>query len=695
MDIEIQLTPLLLPYLLSALLTLGLTVYGIARYRETQRQTTLAFVGIVLSAAIWTISRSLELLFVGEMLSRFWLATLYVGYGGATMSALFFGLAFAGRKDMLTWRKVALTLMIPVIAVFVAATNSSHELFWTGFFSEESGWYGTIVVHEREFQPLFQAYLVYTVGGAITGLYLLLRTSLRSADVYRRQMLALATGAGVALVMGVLFALRSQPLVPDFIDLTPVGFAVMGLFFAYAIFRHQLLDLVPVARDTVVESMRDGYVVLDTEDRIVDLNDAAQATLGVDEGVIGEHIREALPSCAEVVENHEHGTRAEADIEAAADRRFLEASVSSLSDGNRLIGRLVLLQDITERRSVQRRYRALIENSSDLMLVVDRNKQITYASPSLKRITGTDPDAIVGQNAFSLVHREDRAEFEQEFENLLRNPGGQFRMEYRSLDADGNLLYLEASVRNLLDNPFVEGIVVNARDITSRKEREQKLQETNENLERANERLEQFAGVVSHDLRNPLNVAQGHADLARQVDDDEEHLDTVIESLERMDTIIGDVFTLAREGQSIGETEPITLRETARLAWSHVDTDDATLRIAGNATFGADRDRLLQLFENLFRNAIEHGANGDRDSADITVTVGFDDTLYVADNGAGISEDRRDTVFEPGHTSTDDGSGLGLAIVEQIARAHGWDVKATEGRNGGARFEFSGVEAAG
>jgi PAS domain S-box-containing protein len=566
MDIEIQLTPLLLPYLLSALLTLGLTVYGIVRYRETRRQTTLAFIGIVLSAAIWTISRSLELLFVGKMLSRFWLATLYIGYGGATMSALFFGLAFAGRKDVLTWRNVVLILIIPAAAVFVAATNTIHELFWTGFFAEESGWYGTIIVHEREFQPLFQAYLVYTVGGALLGLYLLLRTSFRSADVYRRQTLALATGAGVALVMGVLFALGSQPLVPDFIDLTPVGFTVMGLFFAYAIFRHQLLDLVPVARDVVVESMRDGYVVLDTEDRIVDLNDAAQTTLGVGEEVIGEPIGEAIPSCAGVVEGHEHGTRAEADIEAATDRRFLEANVSSLYDGNQLIGRLLLLQDITERRSVQRRYRALIENSSDLMLVVDRNKQITYASPSLRGIAGTDPDTIVGQDAFSLVHKDDRAEFRQRFENLLGSPGGQFRMEYRSLDAEGDLMYLEASVRNLLNNPFVEGVVVNARDITSRKERERKLQETNENLERANERLEQFASVVSHDLRNPLNVAQGHADLARQVDDDDEHLEKVIDSLERMDTIIGDVFTLAREGQSIGETEPVAVRDTARRA---------------------------------------------------------------------------------------------------------------------------------
>jgi signal transduction histidine kinase len=101
------------------------------------------------------------------------------------------------------------------------------------------------------------------------------------------------------------------------------------------------------------------------------------------------------------------------------------------------------------------------------------------------------------------------------------------------------------------------------------------------------------------------------------------------------------------------------------------------------------------LFENLFRNAIDHGTNGSLDSTDITVTVGFDDVLYVEDNGPGIPEDQREAVFEPGNTTTDDGSGLGLAIVEQIARAHGWEVDATEGADGGARFEFPGVEPTG
>jgi PAS domain S-box-containing protein len=705
--IQLQFTPLLLLYALSAAVTLGLTVYGARRHYtgDAATETTLAFVGIVLSVSVWTAARSLELLFVGRALSRFWLSVVYVGFGGATMSALLFGLAFTGHRDQLTRRNVAALLVVPVLAVGIAASNQVHGLFWVSEgFETTSGWWGEIVVHRRTFEPPFYAYLLYTVAAAVTGLAALLRAAFGSATVYRRQRLALVTGSGAALTAGLLFAAGRQPFVPDWLDLSPVGFALMGLCFGYAVFRHRLLDLVPVARDTVVEGMRDGYVVLDTENRVVDLNGAAREMFDVTEAVLGTPVLRVFPDCADVVDDHEHGTRAEADIELGeeGDRRCLNATVSSLYEGDRLVGRLLLLQDVTERRRVQRRYQALIENASDVILVVDRDREITYASPSVEAVLGSDPETVVGQNPFSFVHPDDRTEFERLFEQLLDSPGEKFRYEYRVADADGDHLDMAASVWNLLDNPFVEGIVVNAREITERKEREREL-------ERANERLEEFASVISHDLRNPLNVARGHLELARETPsraqtDGSPHLDTVDSALDRMEAIIDDVLTLAREGRSIGETGPVELATNARAAWGHVETGRATLVVADDVTVEADRDRLLQLFENLFRNAVEHAGpdegltygsatptgDGD-DTPSLTVTVGFDDVLYVADDGAGIPSEERETVFEAGYTTSREGTGFGLSIVTQIADAHGWAVGVTESNDQGARFEFSGV----
>jgi len=220
-----------------------------------------------------------------------------------------------------------------------------------------------------------------------------------------------------------------------------------------------------------------------------------------------------------------------------------------------------------------------------------------------------------------------------------------------------------------------------------------------ERLEAANARLEQFANVLSHDLRNPIQVARGRLELAREGDEDS--FDQVAESLERMDEITEDVLTLARVGDDIDEAEPVAVEPLARRAWSHVATPASTIVVATDATIRVDRTSAGRLFENLFRNAVEHGSasphshaqDGGRSdtSTGVTVTVGIDDgVLYVEDDGPGIPADRREQVFEYGH-STDGGTGFGLAIVRDIAEAHGWSVRVTDGTDGGARFEFSSV----
>ena len=686
---QLQWTPLLLIYGFSGLLTLALTVYGGRRLLVRGFDyTTAAFVALVLSSSIWTVSRVFELLFVSELLSRFFLTMIYVGYSGAGVSVLLFALAYVGRKDLLTVRNLVLLSVLPALAVITAATNPYHELFWIGDFEVEEGWWGEPLIHVRDFQPLFHAYMAYPVGAAVIGIYLLLRTAFTSPDVYRRQTVAFVAGAGAALTTGILFGLEAQPVVPDFVDLMPVGFAIMGLCFWYAIFSFQMLDLVPVARDTVIESMRDGYIVLDTEDRVVDFNNAAMEVLDTEETIVGSKLVELLPESEPVIDAHDNGSRVEDELELEidGDQRFLVANVSSLYEEERLIGRLILLRDVTERRSVQKRFQALIENSSDLILVVEEDGEITYASPSLNNITGVDPETIEGQSAFSFIHEADREEFKAKFDRLIDNPGEKLRHEYRTMNASGEWLYMEASIWNLLDNPFVQGLVVNAREITERKKREQELQQANAELEAANEQLEQFASVISHDLRNPINVAKGHLELAEEAQR-EESFRKIEDSLERMEDIIDDVLTLAREGESIGETEPVSLEEVATEAWEHVATDEADLVVDSETTFEADSDRLLQLFENLFRNAHEHVGD------DVTVTVGFENgSLYVEDDGPGIPEDRQDKVLESGHTTNEDGTGLGLSLVSQIASAHGWDVSVTDGETGGARFEFPGVE---
>lgn len=125
-----------------------------------------------------------------------------------------------------------------------------------------------------------------------------------------------------------------------------------------------------------------------------------------------------------------------------------------------------------------------------------------------------------------------------------------------------------------------------------------------------------------------------------------------------------------------------------KACWRNVDTADATLVTDIDRTIRADEGRLRQLFENLIRNAVEHGGD------DITVTVGELDTgFYVEDTGPGIPVDEREDVFEAGYSTQEDGTGFGLRIVERMIDAHDWKIHVTEGSEGGARFEITDVEA--
>jgi PAS domain S-box-containing protein len=209
--------------------------------------------------------------------------------------------------------------------------------------------------------------------------------------------------------------------------------------------------------------------------------------------------------------------------------------------------------------------------------------------------------------------------------------------------------------------------------------------EAESTIRRERDRLEEFASILSHDLRNPLNVAQGRLELI-EMTGELDHVEAIDRALNRMERLIEDMLTLAREGDAVGETQPVALRTVANQAWNNVATEAASLEIEASVEFDADHSRLTQVFENLYRNALEHGGDG------VTIRVGaFDGGFFVEDTGPGIPEDERDDVFQSGYTTNQDGTGFGLAIVKRIVEAHGWEITVTEGTDGGARFEVSGT----
>jgi signal transduction histidine kinase len=233
-------------------------------------------------------------------------------------------------------------------------------------------------------------------------------------------------------------------------------------------------------------------------------------------------------------------------------------------------------------------------------------------------------------------------------------------------------------VSPLKDGSF-EGYAVASQDTTTEKQYERML-------ERQNDRLKEFTDILSHDLKSPLSVLEGRLDLYQETGEDE-HLDAIRKTTERMERLVADLLRVSRQGGMVQEPEATDLESVTETAAEGTVPEGLTFESEPVREVMADRDRLIEVFENLFRNSVDHGGT------DVTIRVGpLEHGFYVADDGPGIPEADREPVFEHGFTTREDGTGYGLSVIRSIVGAHGWDVAVTDAAAGGARFEITGIE---
>ncbi len=375
-------------------------------------------------------------------------------------------------------------------------------------------------------------------------------------------------------------------------------------------------------------------------------------------------------------------------------------------------GTVGVIRDTSERREREQeleRYETIVRAFPDEVYTLDADGYLTSVIPpagSEMTTTGYDPEELVGEHVSVVMPEEDIEQGEELIQELLSSADKQttsFAMQ--TVRRDGERVPHENHIALLptVDGEF-SGTVGVLRNIADRKQRERELR-------RQNDRLQKFASFVSHDLRNPLNVASTRLELAQR-ECNSPHLDDIGAAHERMSRLIDAVLTLAREGEQPEAVEELSLESLAEQCWAHVDTGEATLAIDTDRTVHAEEARVQQLLENLVRNAVEHGSHARRDPVEhgsvggrrqtggavdhgeepVSVRVGdLPDGFYVEDDGPGIPPEERGEVFEAGYSTAEEGTGLGLNIVEEIAEAHGWAVDVTEGSEGGARFEFTDV----
>ncbi|WP_255196749.1 hybrid sensor histidine kinase/response regulator [Halorarius litoreus] len=343
----------------------------------------------------------------------------------------------------------------------------------------------------------------------------------------------------------------------------------------------------------------------------------------------------------------------------------------------RLLAAIATASEQVDARTQLREQRRFVDDAldalDDVFYVIDTDGRMVQWNRRFNDLWGYSDAEIAGMRPWEFVEETDREKVETTIDTILEE--GEGTVEVTAVLADGSNVRLDLHGRRLTDS---EGTVVGlcgiGRDVTARERTEWQLRAQNE-------QLEEFASVLSHDLRNPLAVAEGYLQLARE-EHDSVYLENIATAHERMARLIDDVLTTARQGTTVDSTEPVSLSAAVQGAWNSVATDGATLRIETDRTVDADPRRFQRILENLLRNAVEHVG------PDVTVTVG--DTphgFYVGDDGPGIPPELRERVFDAGVT-TADGTGFGLNIVRSLAQAHGWAVSVRESPEGGACFEF-------
>ena len=388
------------------------------------------------------------------------------------------------------------------------------------------------------------------------------------------------------------------------------------------------------------------------------------------------------------------------------------------------------MADSTPCERDRNRYETILESLEDGVYAVDPDDILVYVNDRYAEMKGASREALLGTHVHEWTTEDAAAKAMRAREAIAAGDEERGVIEYDFETANGETFPVEMRFDVVSNRDDLDRVGV-IRDITERKRREEALREKNE-------RLDEFASIVSHDLRNPLNVATGRLELFRE-SGDETHLDHVESAHDRMEALVDDLLMLARAGDDLDETMTVHLADLVESAWQNVVTSDATLEVSTDYAFSADETRLEGLFENLIRNAIEHGTDAgdpnhgnsddtaaadttavDAEAADveaadaaatdatgadaettpegtahITVRVGAladQDGFFLEDDGDGIPPEERESVFKSGYTTAADGTGFGLSIVEAVATAHGWSVDVTTSRGGGARFEFTGVD---
>ncbi|WP_440990742.1 histidine kinase N-terminal 7TM domain-containing protein [Haloarchaeobius baliensis] len=661
----LQLTPYHLPLVCSLVLSVTVAVFA-ARNRDAPGGAPLAVFAV--ATAVWTVGEIGNVSTTGTAAKTLWTNVEITASTLVPPAFLLLALEYTGRLDGVDRRLLGSLAVEPVVLSLLVWT-AGHGLVRpeTGRRLAAGGYW----IITESLGPAFFAHVAYSYIVIGVGVALIVRTSLLSRGVYLVQGTAFVAGVTVVLVANLAYI---SGVTPPGLDPTNMAFAVCSLLLLLAIRSQRLLDVSPatreLARDELIATLPDAIVVLNESNRVVDANPAAADVFDISTpGGLGEPLAAVAPSLAGALGD---GTRMLA-LERDGETRHYDLQTSELDRGyGTVTGRVVTLRDVTGRKQTEERYQTLLDRSLDIITVIDERGEITYETPSVEEVLGYDQSTLVGDSAIEYVHPDDRGQLTESLAGQLAEPGSEATLEFRFRHADGSWRWLEARARNRTDDPVVDGIIVNSRDVTERKRREQQT--------------DVMRRLLRHNLRNDMTVVQGYAGLlseaaaedagdtatyetpadapvAEYVDAIEERVEKVVERSDKLQRVTTELRTDERrlvDPAAVIEETVDTVRHTTPEVSVDTDIGDLPPIRAGDA------------FEVVFTELVENSVEHCDDDPTITVTAtAAPDAVHVQvrDDGPGIPMDELDPLRNRRETALEHGSGVGLWLVIWVVRS--------------------------
>jgi diguanylate cyclase (GGDEF)-like protein/PAS domain S-box-containing protein len=446
--------------------------------RETTGGRTLAY--IMLAISIWALTAFIETISPGVSQKVFWSKVSYIGAYSAPPLFLIFTLQYSQRERWVTRRNIILLLVIPIITMLLAATNEFHQLIWTDF-----TWHPddptALVYHYGSFFWVGAGYVYLLFFLSFINL---IWAAINLPGIYRKQIINILLSSTIPLAGNFFYLIKSNPLPGR--DITAIAFLITGALISWSIFRHQLLDITPIARSKLVDTMPDIVIVIDSQSRIGDLNPAAQRVLESSPNeAIGQPAHEILRKWPHLANRFRTDISQPTEFREIPDTEgnWYSAQISPLiGGGGTREGWLITLKDITHQRQLESAlraseelYRSVTEKANDGIVIVQDNK-IIYCNPQLANMVGYEIDEIIGQSFIDYISPEQADYVQGIYTRRLKGKAEPNRYESEILHKSGKRIPVEFNVGMMqyADKPAVLAIV---RDNTDKAISEDELKE--------------------------------------------------------------------------------------------------------------------------------------------------------------------------------------------------------------------------